>query len=196
MIEKDQQSKLEQEISTVDALEVILRIGNNQQPFVDARGQREISAMEKIMHCLLERGLVQDYRTEADSVDYATYATLTQKGREIYERIKGSADNLLTNRFHVVFPPEKSYSEMFDHKYELAPEDEEEVEELEIDYSHLSRQAEKSARVSKIFNAYLSLLEEGVTYFIEHPDLDPQSVLEKYREDFIGITKKISEEKM
>lgn len=195
MIEKDQQSKLEQEISTVDALEVILRIGNNQQPFVDVRNQREISTMEKIMHYLLESGLVKDYRMEVDTLDYATYATLASKGREIYERIKQDSPVIFKGEpFFIVNPPKETYSELFPQKYELEIDDED--KEYEVDYSHLSRQAEKGARVSKIFNAYLSLLEKGVTYFVEHPDINPESVLEKYREDFMSIAKKISEEKI
>lgn len=70
-MEKSQTSKLEQEVSPVDALEVLLRLGNNQLPLIDIRNQRSIPAMEEVMLHLREKGLVYGFDSEkADKHPY------------------------------------------------------------------------------------------------------------------------------
>lgn len=203
MGDPDHPSKLEKEVSAIDALIVLLRLGNNQRPFIDICNQRSVHEMDNLMHYLIEKGLVSGCRIEADSYDYTSFSDLTPKGRVVYEKIKQDAPRVFKGEpFFIINPPPVAHVPSTQY-YELAPEDMEVEEELEINhdtfFGRTREEREKAQawidRTTSVDNAIRSMVEEVYTLFQKHPELNPKSVLEKYREDFEGIAKRVSQEK-
>lgn len=204
MEESKQQSKLEEKVLPTEALEVLVRIGNNRKEKESFLVHiYESTPIFEILKYLEREGYIKKINMISTG-DYDRYdAPFTQKGREIYERIKQDALNIFKGEpFFIVNPPKYTYSELFDHKYELAPEDEEdeELEERHDIYFGNTKEEQEEIQVwldrrTKIDNALHNMIERAYILFHEHPELDPKSVLEKYRADFESIEKKILGEK-
>lgn len=131
MTEQEQTSKLEQEVSPVEALEVILRIGNNREDegcIMHFVYDRDING---ILHYLQKKGYISEKSERTFTDDYTIYyAPLSERGREFYNKAIDVAKALEESRpvFVVTSGDIRRAKELeasFSPKYELTPEDEE-----------------------------------------------------------------------
>src|SRR3989338_3890504 len=154
MTELEQQSQLERDVSTIDALDVLLRLGNNREKKrLFLVSMYDDTNFHQILRYLERNGYIEKI-SQGHSADYVTYiADFTQKGKEVYERIKQDAPNLFKGEpFFIVNPPKYTYEEFFGHKYELEREDEEE-EEIEIVHDlYFGKTKEELDKIEEVLN--------------------------------------------
>lgn len=209
MEESKQQSKLEEKALPTEALEVLVRIGNNRKEKESFLVHiYESTPIYEILKYLEKEGYIKKINIISTG-DYDRYdAPFTQKGRELYDKVTEVAGALFEGRPVFALTSEDIRKDeearaSFSQKYELEREDEED-EELEVRhdlyFGRTQEEWEKSYawinRETKVNDALRSMIEKVYILFHEHPQLDPKSILEKYRGDFESITKKVLQEKL
>lgn len=93
-----QKSGLEEEVSPIDALDVLIRIGSREDKGQHPLARDYAKEVYNILEYLSEECYIQ-IEEDAGVDDRNYFTTLTPKGRELYEKAKEIGEALFSGRF-------------------------------------------------------------------------------------------------